>query len=385
LKRNISELLDNLLVEDVQFDNASVLSTRRIKEKTMGRIGAKRTVSFKWVSRMAVMAAVILALTLSAVAADTAFNEGKLFGGFFGDSLSDKQFELIDDIGRTFDETVTSNGTTITPIRAVADEDHYFLHLRVEAPDGVVLPDVSEEDGFYYDFQNSKPFYYNVNGSRLPIDHQRRLDVRFKNQIHGETLCNMSFNHEVTSLADEDPTDNVKEFVIMLRNDSDFAIFNGPGQKYLTFYGLYIQRWGQYDGQELLTGVFSISIGINDENREDSKLVVDAEDLSFYNEEYDYTTTLHKITITPLTITLDYSSTSPNNKYIFVKGGPIQLIMKDGSIVEAVDAYYDALANLHPHPDSIVGVCDYTSFDVPVIVEDIDCILVDGKYIIDVK
>lgn len=385
MKRNISELLDDLTVEDVGLDNTSMLSARRIKDKTMSRIGAKKAVCFKWVGRVAVVAAVIMALTVTTFAADTVFNEGRLFGGFFGDSLSDKQVDLVDDIGRTFGESVTSNGTTITPIRAVADEGHYFLHLRVEAPEGVVLPDVSKEDGYYYDFENSKMFYYNVNGSKKPHDYMRRMKLQYEFEMYGESLHDMRFNHGVTTLADEDPTDNVKEFVIRLHNDSDFAIFNGPYQKRLTFYGLYIQRWGQDDGRELLTGTFTFNIGINDENREDSKLVIDAEDLSFYNEEYDYTTTLHEITITPLTITLDYSSTDPNNKYIFAQGGPIQLVMKDGSIVEAVDAYYDAAAHAWPHPDSIVGVGDYSNFDEPVVVEDIDYILIDGEHIIDVN
>lgn len=382
MKRNISELLDGLPVDDIELQNTSLLSTRRIKEKTMGRIGAKKTVKFHWMSRVAVVAVVVMALTVTAFAADTVLNEGRLFGGYFGDILSGKQIEVVDDIGRTFGESITVNGTTITPIRAVADEDHYFLHLRVEAPEGVVLPDVSEEDGYYYTFENSKSHYYNVSGIKLPHDYQRRMKVQY--EFEGKWY-DMSFNHGVTTLADADPTDNVKEFVLRLHSDSNFTIFNGPWPKRLIFYGLYIERWGKEDGRELLTGSFGIDIGLNDENRQDSKLVVDAQDLSFYNEEYDYTTTLHEITITPLTITLDYSSTDPSNKYIFAKGGPIQLVMKDGSIVEAVDAYYDAVAHSYPHPDSIAGVGNYSCFDEPVVVEDIDYLLVDGEHIIDVN
>lgn len=385
MERKISELLDGLSVDDIELKSAYMMSTHRIKEKTMGRIGAKNKVNLKWLGRVAAVAAVLATMTVTVFAADTVFNEGALFGNFFGMMLSDKQIELVDDIGRTFEESVTSNGTTITPIRAVADEDHYFLHLRVEAPEGVVLPDVSEEDGYYYDFENSKSYYYNVNGSKVPHDSNRRMKLQYEFNMYGESLHNMGFNHGVTVLADDNPTDNVKEFVIRLHSESNLAIFNGPGQKYLTFYGLYIQRWGQYDGQELLTGVFNISIGLNDENRENARLVIDADDLSYYNEEYDFTVTLHEITITPLTITLDFTSTTPNNTYIFAKGGPIQLVMKDGSIVEAMEAYYDAAAHDWPHPDSIVGVADYSNFKEPVVLEDIDYILVGGEHIIDVN
>lgn len=385
MERKISDLLDGIHADNVDVKANAPLSARRIKGKTMKRIAKKNTVGFKWISRAAAVAAVIAAMTVTVFAADTVLNEGKLFGGYFGTSLSDKQIELIDDIGRTFGESVTSNGTTITPIRAVADSGHYYLHLRVEAPEGVVLPDVSEEDGYYYDFENTKSYYYSVSGLKKSFDPQRMMKLEYVQEMDGGFLQNISFNSGVTTLADEDPTDNVKEFVIRLHNDSDHAIFNGPYEKRLIFYGLYIQRWGQYDGQELLTGSFGINIGLNDENRDESKLVVDAQDLSFYNEEYDFTTTLHEITITPLTITLDYSSTTPNNKYIFAKGGPIQLVMKDGRIVEAVDAYYDAAAHAWPHPDSIVGVGDYSTFDEPVVVEDIDYILVNGEYTIDVN
>jgi hypothetical protein len=376
MKHNISDLLDDLPVGDMELQQTSLLSSRRIKERTMGIIGAKNKTTIRLFGRVAAIAAAIMLLTVSVLAADVALNDGALFGNFFGTSLSGKQIQVIDDIGRTFGESITSNGTTITPIRAVADKDHYFLHLRVEAPEGVVLPDVSEEDGYYYDFQNSKSYYYNVNGSKFPHDSERRMKLQYETDMYGQSLGFMSFNHGVSTLFDEDPTDNVKEFVIRLHSESNSVSFNGPSQKYLTFYGLYIQRWGHEDGRELLRGVFNISIGLNDENREDAKLEIDAGDISYYNEENDFTTTLHKITITPLTITLDYTCTDPNNKYIFGKGGPIQMVMKDGSTVEAVDAYLDASSRDWPHPDSIVGVGNYTQFKEPVVLEDIDYLIV---------
>lgn len=184
---------------------------------------------------------------------------------------------------------------------------------------------------------------------------------------------------------DADPTDNVKEFVIRFHNSSDYAIFNGPWEKYLHIKGLFIRKEMDTYCEEMLRGQFTFDIGINDENRDDSKLVVELDDVTVYNEEYDFTTTITQLQITPLSITVEYESTASNNKYVFPKGGPIQLVMKDGTVVDAVDAYYNAAEHSYPHPDSVVGVCDYSCFDEIIVVSEIDYILIGGEHKIDVN
>ena len=60
----------------------------------------------------------------------------------------------MDRIGQTFEGGVTSNGTTMTPVAALADRHAYYLRLRVEAPEGVVLPDLDEDVDGYYQLMN---------------------------------------------------------------------------------------------------------------------------------------------------------------------------------------------------------------------------------------
>ena len=384
MKRKISDLLDDYRAEDVKLGNRNPLSARRIRKRTMLQIQSKRTVSYRWMIRVAVAVAAVMSLMLSVYAADVALNDGKMVYRLFGRLMNEKQAGLVADIGRDFEGSITSNGTVITPIKAMADDNHFYLHLRVEAPEGVVLPDLSEEEWYYYSFENLKPYYYNVNGSKLTHKTERCLKVERYNKEGGH-WSSLICDNVTTTLPDENPNDNVKEFVLKINGHAKFSGLNGPGQMRLVFYGLYIQQWGDPVGQEMIAGNFTIDIGINDINRDDSRLVVDAEGYTFYNKEYDFYTTIEKMTITPLTITLEYTHTDPNNDYIFPKGGPIQFVMMDGSTVNAVESYYDAAAHEWPHPDSIVGVGDYTSFDLPVAVKEIDYILVNGEHVIDVN
>lgn len=332
--------------------------------------GMRKRMNLRWLGKIAAIAAVIMALTMTAFAADAVFNEGRLFGGFFGDSLSDKQVELIEDIGRTFGESVTSNGTTITPIRAVADENTYYLYLRVEAPEDVVLPDLEKEEGYFYDFA-SKDSY----------------EIEFEYLMNSQGVWEKAKceTHYVITLPDSDPTDNVKDFVIRMVYEGPETIFNGPWPKRLTLCELFICNFNEYDPyiKTVLTGTFRFDIGIHDENREDVKFVIDTDELTFYNEEFDYMVTVDKVTVTPLRIELDCTYTDPSDKYIFPRGGPVQVVMKDGTVVDALDDYFDA--KTYPRPDIVAGVVSIGYFVEPIILENIDYLVFGGSEIIDVN
>lgn len=380
MERKISDLVDAICEDEIDLGRSAPLSSKRIKDMTMEQFETEKPVSLRWLGRVAAVAAVIMALTITVFATEAVLGEGKLLGQFFGKELSDKQMEVAEDIGRGFTGSVCTNGTTVTPIEAVADEDDMYLHLRVEAPEGVVLRDLSEEDGYYYDFEPSCP----PGNTKYDDDYWRMRIEYYWDNGHGE-WHEMDVSHTVTTLADEDPTDNVKEFVIKFSCNDDYAIFNGPWEKYLHFQGLFIRKRMSTYNEEMLRGRFTLDVRINDEDRDDMKLVVDVDDVTVYNAEYDFTTTIKKIEITPLSITVDFESTQANNKYVFPKGGPIRLVMKDGTVVDAVDAYYNAAEHTYPHPDSVVGVGDRSCFDEIIVLSDIDYILIGGVHIVDVN
>ena len=105
--------------------------------------------------RLLIAAAAVAALSVSALAAGRFFKAGEPFQDFFtpeDGALSQNQVDVIDRLGQVFDgevgpapAAVASNGATITPIAAIADENVYYLRLRVEAPEGTALPDPDRE------------------------------------------------------------------------------------------------------------------------------------------------------------------------------------------------------------------------------------------------
>jgi len=406
MKRNISDLLDQLPAEDVEIQTATPLSGLRIKRKVMSRIGRKRRPC--WLGRVAVIAAVVTALTVTAFAVDTILNDGAMFASiaetftgnqpttlsddsvfFFEDGVwsgesvavtkplfSGTQEELMEDMGRDFDVVVESNGATITPIRAIADEENYHLYLRVEAPEGIVLPDLTE--GFYYDF-----------GYRGRQEYEMDIFWKCANILSPsyEQWDDMYCDGGVYVLEDADPTDNVKEFVIRFRRHGNDVVFNGKDEKRLVIRCLSIVKKSADDSEDriLFRGSFSFDITNPNENRREQCLKIRTSDLTFHNEEFDYTTTVREVTITPLSIELDCTYTTPNEKYIFPYGGPVQLVMKDGRTIDVLDAYHDARDVSYPHRDSIVGVSTRNEFLEPIVVGEIDYLLFNGEHIIDVN
>lgn len=369
-------------------------------EPSVRKASPKKTLTLRWLPKVAVVAAVIMALTFSVFAVDVALNDGALFGNFFGINLSDRQTELIDDIGRTFEQSVTSNGTTMTVIRGIADEDHYYLHLRVEAPEGMVLPDYPEESGIHYDF----------NGSNVYVDDPywggNYTDSRMKIYYYCNGEANrMGFTASTTTLPDADPTDNVKEFVILFSNCDRLATFNGGWKKELTIHGLFL-RGEEGTHQKLLGGNFRFDVWVTYDDWDKKTVELDIEDYSFdtyYEGDFAFRTTVEKIIITPLGLTREFSATKAQHWDICPTGGSVQVVMKDGSSMLVGDySEYNfgkdegyltisELAriegvNLGYHHERFGGFMgDSYLFDAPVVLEDIDYLVIAGKHIIDLN
>lgn len=152
MKKRISDLLDGYEDGSVELSGGTPLSPARIKELTMNKITPKKNKLYRLPVRLLAAAAIVAALTASAMAVNYAIGAGGLMQGFFardGGPLSTGQIENLDQVGQTFEEGVTDNGATITPIAALADENCYYLRLRIEAPEGTALPDLDPDtDGF---------------------------------------------------------------------------------------------------------------------------------------------------------------------------------------------------------------------------------------------
>ena len=148
MNKRISDLLDGYEDGSVELSGETPLSSARIKELTMKRAkGIKRNPWHRAPLRVLAAAAAAAALTMTAFAAARILGAGDLMAGLFegwgGKPLSVTQVETLNGMGHLFDGSeqfsVTSGGATITPVSALADEDCYYLHLRVEAPEGTAV------------------------------------------------------------------------------------------------------------------------------------------------------------------------------------------------------------------------------------------------------
>ena len=368
MKHNFSDLLDEVLVDDIELNEKTLLSSRRIKARTMGKIGQKKTNTLRWLPRVAVIAAVVMVLTVTAFAADAVWNDGNLFRVFFGSDLSDDQTALMDDIGKLIGQSVTRSDATITALQAVADESFCWIHLKVEAPEGVVLPDLEEDENYFY-------YLAGKNVSALRFQHRFHSDAQW---------IDLGYGHIVKPLADSNPNDNVKEFVVVLFGQEGKNTFRRSGQTRLYIPGLYIHKGKEPYLKTLFTGSFVFDISMDHVDHNDLKLVIDTEGVTFHNESYDYTTRVNKVTISPLHVDIDFTATAPNDPLIFPYGGPLEIVMKDGTKIQALEAFFDAREQTVATPEDVAGP-KIVYFDTPVVVDNIDYIVLGGEYIFDVN
>ena len=329
--------------------------------------GKSRPVKSRWLFRIVAAAAVIAAMFVSAFAADVVLNDGEIFNVFFGKSLSADEMQLMNDIGRDIYETVTKNGATVTLEQVVADEDRLWIHMCVTAPEGVVLPDVPEDDSYFY-------YLAEKNLDAVKIQYRMTEDAKWQTT---------KTTHTIKPMPDSNPGDNEKEFIVIFYSIFGDS-FNRGGELRLVMPGLYIHKGKSPETQTLFTGPFEFDISIDPKNMEQRRMVVDTADVSFYNEEYDYTTTVKKVTISPLHAEITFTHTEPNCKYIFPYGGPLDIVMKDGTVVHALDAFSDAREQGVGDPDDVAGA-RYTCLEMPIVVENIDYIVLGGEHTFDVN
>ena len=391
MKRNISELLDDLAVDDVLLSKTSELSSRRIKQKTMERVGVKKTINLRWCGRIAIVAAVIMLMTVSVFAADVMLNDKTLLGGSSSKEEPKKQVNVIGTLGRDFGYTgskkkdvLTCNGATVTPISAISDGRILYLRIRLEAPEGTVLEDLPEN--MNYSFEGSP-------GSSS--------EERMKAHFYYES--NVLYNVTVKTLPDEDPTDNEKEFILEIYAGWIFG-FSGSKVR-ISIPGVWIKGSSASSStrgylSKLIDAKFEFEFAVTYQNE---KMDLKNLGVTHYIEKYDFSVNLKRLVVTPLRLTLHYTATLPENEDILPDGKYAQIVIKDGTrltygdlshVSDAPDAGYQVISKCEEYYEmDFTNVareynCDqtvYFSFDEPLVLEDIDYIVWCGGKIIDVN
>ena len=342
MKTRISDLLDGWGDHSVELSPGPEVSPERIRERTMKLLHTKP--KRRLLPRLAACAAVAAALTISAVAAYQIWGPGSLFDSFFtieNAPLDEGQKALLDEMGPTDLDPSVSNGITITPLASVADEYSCYLRLRVEAPEGTVLPDMDTQE-----------------------DHVFR-DVDLRDTATEERLdWGMQ---KARFLPDSTPGDNVVELVFMLYGRPGGANWNDGVSKTLYLTDLVLSPRENTSGDEsmVLEGTWSFSM---DHLYQSKSLEVDPAGAVRLDAETQTAVTMESLTLSPLSVSFILSYPSDAGPFVHYE---LTFVCKDGSAVtiNGANGYGD------PGPDG-PGGRDYfygvSAFDIPIPLERID-------------
>ena len=352
MKRRISDMLDDYRDDSVEFSDPAPLSSERIKEITMSKITKKEKKGKRIAFRLLAAAAVVAMLTMTAFAVEEIFGAGDILRNVFGEKISDQQVEVVNKLGKVFEEqTQTSEGTTVTMVAAYGDAYMLHLYLKAEAPEGSVLP-----HGISYVFVD-----YNAVDYSDP-DHWGDLVPG-----EGAPYDSISRSIDIEPLPDEDPADNKKDFHVVINGQSGTECkFNDGYSKYFNMTGIY-QQVSDVDGDQdgyvqLAPGNFSFDVGMVNEvetieldvaglvygghktrtwTHDSSCNELCAEKLTgetdpesglpIHSESWDYEVTVQSMTISPLSADWKVKFTSSDENMSF--GLSYQVVLKDGTVV----------------------------------------------------
>lgn len=337
----MTDLLDGWEDGSVELPPPAGMSPERIKEKTMEKIRQTKRPRRRMGVRLLACAALAAVFTVSVMAAYHLWGPGELFDPFFtleSAPLDGGQKELLDQIGATDLPPVTSNSVTLTPLAAIADEHTLYLRLRLEAPEGTVLPDMEEQESH--------------------IAH----DVELVDADTGER-----FNwgmQKARFLSDDTPGDNTLELVFMLLGSPRGVNWIDGTSKILTIYDL-----GLYpdDGGDMrLEGEWSFSL----DGFYPSKAVeVNPIGATRWDERTERMVTLEGLTLSPLSAS--YTISYPVEESWEFVDLQLELVYKDGSSVTI-----DGGSGKGSHGPDGQGGTDYftgvRNFDAPLDLRELD-------------
>lgn len=414
MKRRISDMLSDYEEQELHVEEKTPLSSERIREMTMRKINhteKTRRTGRGFFGKVLIAAALISMLTITAGAAEYVFGAGDFFRSILGSELQERrelaqkdgidvaypetvsegQIAVVNRLGKVFEEqTFTDQGTTMTLTAAYADENMIQLYLKLEAPEGTVLP-----DGILYQFCDwnaidySDPDHYAMFtlGEDVPYDEDERY-------ISYSSDC-------VKALPDADPGDNKKDFLITLTAYPEQQLkFNDGFSKYLHIMGIYQQIpdvKGDEDGYVLLApGEFTFDFGIantaeqktldvagltygghktrtwthNSECKDFCKEKLtgqtDPENgLPVHSESWDYQITAKSLTISPLSAEWECDFTFSDERMVGMLD--FKVVLKDGTTVPKLGS------NEWVSDTKSSGI---TYFAVPIDMEQVDYILI---------
>lgn len=205
----------------------SALTDRLMSAQELEEAARRRS---PWIRRIAAAAVAAALLVGSAMAI-----AGPLWERYFG-PLDESQQAVIAQLSGDL-PAVTSNGTVMTPLSAFGDQDFYYLLLEITAPEGTVLREYGEDEGYYQLFGDNP-------GENITLT-----------SASGEELSMMP---EFTWI-DDNPSDNVLTAALLLWS-MDETSFDDGTDKILHIPGLWVQSPDKIY-TPILSGSWDFNIG----------------------------------------------------------------------------------------------------------------------------
>lgn len=249
--------------------------------------------NWTWKGLAALLAAVLLVGSVGAAA-------GPVWNRFF-DSLDEEQQAVIDTLSQEL-PAAESNGTTMTPLAAFGDQDFYYLMLEITPPEGVTLPNYSEDEGFYQ--------FMDGEGIRMSLT-----------DAQGRELNNNWEYSWAERSSEAAPLTAILR--IWPREDVDFS--DGT-DKILTIPGLWVQSPDK-EYRPVLTGSWSFNIGSCTGGIQSRTLDVSGVAVS---RDYCDSLVLDSMRISPLGMRWRYHWTGLKDPVV-LPGAEVSVVMDDGS------------------------------------------------------
>lgn len=362
MNKRIFDLLDACEDDSVELADAAPLSSARIKELTMKNINKNERKCMRRAPFRLLAAAVAAAALIFSAVATNAFGAGDSMKGLFADTTA-SQVDILNRMGAVLTGGgVTSNGATITPIAALADEDCYYLQLRVEAPDGVVLPDLPYRSHYYLELEDYSTWpCLEVSWAQLVHAYPELFSDWFDPDEEPAGYHSLSLETYFEALPDDDPTDNVKDLVICFHsNGFDDIKLNDGLTKRLVLKGLTLAEApldleyvtaADITYTEIFSGTFILDIDAQFQN---SMVTIDCGGAVWTDPDTGETNCLETMKFSPLGLKFEYRS----NLSEFRDGqrwlnptvpGDTRIVMKDGSEIFAEPCFqYFVLTDEEP-------------------------------------
>ena len=237
----ITEWMDSISDDTVEFSNMQDISYERIKERTMKKINENGRKHTKWklVGKVVAAAVAIAALSFCGLEVYAQLHQTtakEMLGDWiYGSNPPKDPSGVLEKIGTTdfglgqkeengvsVSKGIESNGTTVTPIAEICDGYELYLQLRIEAPEGTKLTGHDSEKKAYClfsgdDFVDPFPGYKGSWGQG---------DTYYLDQLYNDAV-------------DSEEKDNIITITLHYILDENESVFNMP--KVFHFEGVWTQ------------------------------------------------------------------------------------------------------------------------------------------------